>query len=379
MRHRSSCAVVITLGAIGMLAGCAPGGEELAARSAPVPVWEKDNPIVPLPASPLGITTRLSDLPDAPTPASVRLGRWLFYDNRLSADATIACASCHRPDYAFSEPTPVSTGIRRQKGGRKAPSFVNQAWTVVPYFFWDGRAQSLEDQALGPMANPIEMGNTHVAILQTLTANGYAPYFRAVFGTYEITNERMAKAIADYERTRLSGNSPWDRWKRGRDERAVADVVKQGDELFFGKAECSQCHRGQNFTDSVFHNLGVGWDSRTRRFKDKGRFAVTKAEADRGAFKTPTLRDVSLHAPYMHDGSVPTLRAVVELYDKGGVRNPHLDRKIRPLRLTDHEIDALVKFMEALTGEGYLDKPPNSFPSATHVQSRKEMTHGSNR
>jgi len=370
MKHRTTCAVVSTLAAIGMLAGCAPGGEELSARSASAPVWETDNPILPVPTSPLGIDFRLTDLPDPPTPASVRLGRWLFYDKRMSADGTIACASCHRPEHAFSEPTPVSTGIRGQKGGRKAPSFLNQAWTAVPYFFWDGRAQSLEDQALGPMANPIEMGNTHVAILQTLTANGYAPYFRQVFGTYEITNERVAKAIADYERTRLSGNSPWDRWKRGRDGSAVADVVKQGDALFFGKADCSRCHLGQNFTDSAFHNLGVGWDSRTRKLKDVGRFAVTKADHDRGAFKTPTLRDVTRHAPYMHDGSVPTLRAVVELYNKGGIPNPHLDRKIRPLRLTGDEIDALVKFMEALEGEGYLDKPPNTFPG-TRTERRR--------
>ena len=377
MKHRSSCAVVITLGAIGMLMGCAPGGEELAARSSSVPVWETDNPILPLAASPLGIETRLIDLPDPPTPERVRLGRWLFYDKRLSADGTIACASCHRPEHAFSEPTPVSTGIRGQKGGRKAPSFVNQAWTVLPYFFWDGRATSLEDQALGPMANPIEMGHTHEAILEGLQAHGYAPYFTRAFGTEEITAARMAKAIADYERTRLSGNSPWDRWKSGGDERAVAPDVKSGDALFFGKAGCNQCHLGQNFTDSAFHNLGVGWNSRTGRFKDPGRFAVTKADADRGAFKTPTLRDVSLHAPYMHDGSVPTLRAVVELYNRGGIPNPHLDREITALGLTDDEVNALVTFMEALKGEGYLDKPPKTFP--TRNERKKEMTHGTNR
>jgi cytochrome c peroxidase len=353
MKHRSFCAVVITLGAIGML----------RARSLSVPVWETDNPILPLPTSPLGIDFKLTDLPEPPTPERVRLGRWLFYDKRLSADGTIACASCHRPQHAFSEPTPVSTGIRGQKGGRKAPSFVNQAWTVYPNFFWDGRAKSLEEQALGPMANPIEMGHTHVAILQALEANGYAPYFKQAFGTEEITAARMAKAIADYERTRLSGNSPWDRWKSGGDEHAVAADVKQGDALFFGKARCNQCHLGQNFTDSTFHNLGVGWDSRTGTFKDEGRFAVTKAGDDRGAFKTPTLRDVSLHAPYMHDGSVPTLRAAVEIYNQGGIPNQHLDPKIKPLGLTDSEVDVLVKFMQALKGEGYLDKPPSSFPN----------------
>jgi cytochrome c peroxidase len=364
MKHRTSCAVVATLGAIVMLAACAPGGEELTARSLLVPVWETDNPILPLPASPLGIDFKLTELPEPPTPERVRLGRWLFYDKRLSADGTIACASCHRPEHAFSEPTPVSTGIRGQKGGRKAPSFVNQAWTVYPNFFWDGRAKSLEEQALGPMANPIEMGYTHEAILQGLQDNGYGPYFKQAFGTEEITAPRMAKAVADYERTRLSGNSLWDRWKSGGDSSAVAADVKKGDVLFFGKAGCNQCHFGQNFTDSAFHNLGVGWDSTTGTFKDEGRFAVTKVDDDRGAFKTPTLRDVSLHAPYMHDGSVPTLRAVVEIYNQGGISNQHLDPRIKPLGLTDDEVDALVKFMEALKGEGYLDTPPSSFPNA---------------
>src|SRR5262245_29921981 len=362
MKHRSNCAVVITLGAIGMMTGCAPGGEELGARSASVPAWETDNPVLPLPASPLGIEIRLTALPEPPTPERVRLGRWLFYDKRISADGTIACATCHRPEYAFSEPTPVSTGIRGQKGGRKAPSFVNQAWPVVPYFFWDGRAQSLEDQALGPMANPIEMGNTHVAILQTLTANGYAPYFRQVFGTYAITNERMAKAVADYERTRLSGNSPWDRWKRGGDERAVAAEAKEGDALFFGKAECNQCHLGQNFTDSAFHNLGVGWDAKARKFKDEGRVVVSKKKEDTGAFKTPGLREAAKHAPYMHDGSVASLRDVVQHYNKGGEKNPYLSPKLKQLHLSDAEVDALVKFLEALSGEGYQDKPPAAFP-----------------
>jgi cytochrome c peroxidase len=354
MKHRSTGAVVIALGAIGML----------TARSLSIPEWESDNPILPLPTSPLGIDFQLTDLPEPPTPERVRLGRWLFYDKRLSADGTIACASCHRPEHAFSEPTPVSAGIRGQKGGRKAPSFINQAWTVYPNFFWDGRAKSLEEQALGPMANPIEMGHTHEAILTGLRANGYAPYFKEAFGTEEITPARMAKAIADYERTRLSGNSPWDRWKSGGDESTVSADVKKGDALFFGKAGCNQCHLGQNFTDSAFHNLGVGWDPRTRTFKDVGRFAVTKADGDRGAFKTPTLRDVGLHAPYMHDGSVPTLRAVVEIYNQGGIRNTRLDPKIKPLGLTNDEVDALVKFMEALKGEGYLDKAPSSFPNA---------------
>ena len=252
---------------------------------------------------------------------------------RLSADNTVACATCHRPDHKFSEPTAVSTGIGGQKGRRKAPSLVNQADALLPHFFWDGRAGSLEDQALRPIGNPIEMGMNNVpnALADKLTAiEGYRPYFRAAFGTNAITSERIAKAIVAYEQTRMSGNSDWDRWRYDRDEKAVSDQAKQGHELFFGKAKCRQCHAGNNFTDSKFHNLGVGWDPVAKQFSDEGRFVVTKKDADRGAFKTPTLRDVTRHPPYQHDGSVSTLREVVELYNRGGHKNPYLDVKMEP-------------------------------------------------
>jgi cytochrome c peroxidase len=184
-----------------------------------------------------------------------------------------------------------------------------------------------------------------------------------------VTKERVAKAIADYERTRMSGNSPWDRWRQNRDESAVSAQVKAGHDLFFGKAECNQCHVSNGFTDSRFHNLGVGWDPDAKTFRDWGRWDVSKTksdqqpgEADRGAFKTPTLREVTKRAPYMHDGSIATLREVVEFYNRGGVKNPWLDPKIKPLNLTDAEMDALVAFMQALDGEGYQDVPPRSFP-----------------
>jgi cytochrome c peroxidase len=327
------------------------------------------NPIAAIPKGPLGTEIDLAALPDPPTPARVRLGRWLFYDKRLSGDNTVSCSSCHRPEHAFSEPTPVSAGVRGQKGSRKAPTFINQAVTLYPHFFWDGRAGSLEDQALGPIANPIEMGSTHASMIETLSkVPAYGPYFKEAFGTPEITKERVAKAIADYERTRMSGNSPWDRWRYSKDDGAVSQQVKDGHELFNGKASCSQCHLGNNFTDSQFHNLGVGWDAAARRFKDEGRWTVSKnlgeeaRQGDRGAFKTPTLREVTKHAPYMHDGSTATLREVVEFYNRGGIKNPWLDPKIKPLGLTDAEIDALVAFMQALDGEGYQDTAPTSFP-----------------
>ena len=343
------------------VAGC--GSAEQPKPVAVTPAWEVDNPIQPLPMAPLGTDIKLSAVNPTPTPERVRLGRWLFYDKRMSKDATVACATCHRPEHAFSEPTPHSTGINGQEGGRKAPTFLNAAVTLYPNFFWDGRASSLEDQALGPVANPIEMGNTHEAMVMTLkNIPGYGAYFKEAFGTEEVTKERIAQAIAAYERTRMSGNSPYDRWRKNKDQAAVTDQAKQGHELFFGKGACNQCHLGNNFTDSLFHNLGVGWDAKTKAFKDVGRAAISKNEADTGAFKTPTLRDVAKHAPYMHDGSVATLRDVMVLYNKGGEKNPQLDPKMQPLKLTDAEIDALVAFMEALNGEGYHDKVPASFP-----------------
>ncbi len=323
---------------------------------------DKDNPIVPIPDSPLGIDSKLTDLVPPPTPEKVRLGRWLFYDKRLSKDGSISCATCHRPENAFSEPTPVSTGIAGQKGGRKAPSFVNLAWTIYPHFFWDGRAKTLEEQALGPVQNPVEMGNSIENMLKTLNAvKGYRAEFKKAFGSEEITGENVARALADYERTRMSGNSPYDRWKAG-DEKAVSEEVKKGDVLFSGKAQCNNCHLGQNFTDNLFHNLGVGWNAKTKSFKDLGRSKISLKKEDTGAFKTPTIREVDKHAPFMHDGSIATLEEVVEHYNKGGNKNPHISPKLKKLALTKAEVKAIVAMMKSLEGEGYQDKAPASFP-----------------
>ena len=159
----------------------------------------------------------------------------------------------------------------------------------------------------------------------------------------------------------MSGNSPWDKWKAG-DEKAVTADVKKGDELFFGKADCNQCHLNQNFSDSLFHNLGIGWSASKKKFADNGRADFTKKTEDQGAFKTPGLRDITKHAPYMHDGSLKTLEAVVEHYNKGGSKNPNLSPKIRKLKLNKKEVGQLVAFMKALDGEGYQDTEPSSFP-----------------
>jgi len=316
----------------------------------------------------VGHTIGLEELDEPPDMVRARLGRWLFFDTRLSADTTISCATCHMPVAGFSQPTPVSTGIRGQKGDRKAPAFLNAAFANFPETFWDGRAADLEEQAKGPMENPIEMGETHASVVSKIAAvDGYRLFFEEAFGDSEVTIDRIAKAIADYERTRLSGNSRWDKWTEwdpdtiGYDDLLTEQEIL-GNDLFFDKAKCSNCHSGPHLTDSQFHNIGIGWDLQTETLADEGRVVVTGEDVDRGAFKTPGLREVHLRAPYMHDGSIATLREAVDHYVNGDFQNPWLSDKMETIDLTDDEIDALVGFMEALAGEGYSDQVPVVFP-----------------
>lgn len=279
------------------------------------------------------------------TADKVELGRKLYFDKRLSADNSVSCATCHNPEFGFTDGSAVSTGINGQKGGRSAPTVVNRLFSKEQ--FWDGRAEDLEDQALGPIQNPIEMGNTLEAVVKKLNAiEGYRKDFQEVFGT-EVTADGIAKAIASFERTVISGNSPYDRFKAG-DEKALSESARRGLDLFEGKANCVTCHVGFNFTDEGYRNIGVGMDKEN---PDLGRFEVTKEESDRGAFKTPTLREIASTAPYMHDGSEKTLLDVINFYDKGGLPNPYLSTDIKPLNLTDEEKADLVAFMESLTGE----------------------------
>jgi len=288
----------------------------------------------------------------------VELGRLLYFDPRLSADGSISCASCHHPKFSFTDGSPVSTGIKGQKGGRSAPTVFNRAYSLAQ--FWDGRAATLEDQAKGPMANPIEMGNTHDALVSKVAGiPGYKVLFQKAFGTGDITIDHVAKAIATYERTVLSGNSPYDRYRAGK-KTAMTPAQIHGYDVFVNKAKCDQCHEGINFTTNAYHNLGVGMDKPN---PDEGRFVVTKNPADWGAFKTPTLREVANTAPYMHDGSLKTLRDVVDYYDKGGIPNKNLDEKIKPLHLSEQEKNDLVEFLKALSGEGWQSATvPTKFP-----------------
>ncbi len=286
------------------------------------------------------------------TAEKIALGKQLFFDKRLSADGTIACASCHDPKFGFSDGRPGSLGIKGQRGGRNAPTAINRLFSADQ--FWDGRAKSLEEQALGPIQNPIEMGNTLEAVVKTLNGMpGYREKFQKVFGT-EVTADGIAKAIAAFERTLLSGNSPFDRFQAG-DTKALSAAARRGFELFRGEANCVRCHAGFNFTDESYHNIGVGMD---RPDPDLGRYNVTNREEHKGGFKTPTLRHIALTAPYMHDGSLRTLEEVIEYYDHGGTRNPNLSKEMRPLNLSARERADLVAFLRSLTGEGPRVTPP---------------------
>jgi len=284
--------------------------------------------------------------PDNPqTDAKVNLGHQLYFEKRISLDNTIACASCHDPEHGWADPRPVSEGVGGMKGGRNSPTVLNSSYNPVQ--FWDGREPDLEHQALGPLQNPVEMKMTMPMVVDRLKSMpGYVEQFQSVFGT-EPNDQGVAKAIAAFERTVLSTDSPYDKYLLG-DRSAMSAAAIRGMDLFRGKAHCMSCHSGPNFTDGRFHNLGIGYKG--GEFADVGRYEVTKKRRDIGAFKTPTLRSIALTAPYLHDGSEQTLEAVINLYNRGGITNPNLDRMMVPLNLTRREEADLVAFMKALTG-----------------------------
>ena len=293
------------------------------------------------------------------TTEKIELGRALFFDKRLSNDNSIACANCHLAQFAFTDGKPVATGIGGQKGGRSAPVSFNRVFSSVQ--FWDGRAATLEEQSVGPFTNPIEHGfvNYDEMLAKMKQIVGYRELFIQVFGE-DITIDNVGKAIASFQRTVLSGNSPADRADQGQEEGAISDEAKHGLLLFREKARCTKCHSGFNFTDEKFHNLGIGWDDNK---VDLGRYMVTKNPEDISAFKTPTLREIGRSAPYTHDGRFKTLEEVVNFYNQGGVKNPHQDPLILPLELTDQEKGDLVAFLHTLTGEGWQQATaPKSFP-----------------
>ena len=279
------------------------------------------------------------------SPAKAALGRKLFSDPLLSRTRDVSCQSCHTPGLSFSDGRKLSQGIMLRNGRRNVPALVNRGYGSS--FFWDGRASSLEEQVLQPIQNPDEMDLSLEELAARLSVDReYSKLFERTFGR-NLAIEDVARALASYVRTIVSGNSPVDRYVNG-DSEALSNESRRGLQIFRGKGNCTACHLGPNFSDERFHNTGVAWSDGA--WLDDGRFAVTRIESDRGAFKVPTLREIDRTAPYMHDGSIATLEDVVEFYDRGANANPHLDREIRPLHLSTGEKAALVAFLKSLSG-----------------------------
>lgn len=359
---------VIVLSTWACLAGCggekpatAPKGGDAAdkaaagkAASAPDSAATGKTAAAKLPKVPLGLPEVSIPKDNPMTAEKVELGRQLYFDKRLSKDGTVSCATCHDPKMAYAEHEPVSTGIGAQKGGRNSPSVINSAYATSQ--FWDGRAKTLEEQALGPIANPIEMGHDLEAMIGDLSKlQGYTEQFQKVFGTPP-TTEGVAKAIAAFERTILSGNSPYDRYTEGGDKTALDASQQRGLKIF--EDDCATCHTPPIFSGFRFFNAGIGMD---KEKPDLGRMDVTKDEADKGKFRTPALREVANTAPYFHDGSAKTLEEAVGIMAKGGIDNANLSAGFKGLRgetPSDQDIADLVAFLKALSGEYPVVDPP---------------------
>jgi cytochrome c peroxidase len=304
---------------------------------------------------PLGLPPVPIPADNPPTAATIALGRKLFYDKKLSKDNSLACASCHNPQKDFTDALPISRGVGGMVGIRNAPTIMNA--TYLPFQFWDGRAISLEEQAASPIANPVEMNQTHEVSVSKLSADPtYKPLFTSAFGPGGITLGRVEKALASFERTILSGNSAFDRYQFGGDKNALTPSQVRGLAIFLDptKGNCAVCHTVNEkyalFTDGKFHNIGEGVGDEDQ-FNDIGRYHQTKVKTDTGAFKTPTLRNIANTAPYMHDGSLKTLKEVVDFYAGGGNSNPYLDKEIRVIKLSSQDRSDLVEFLQSLTGE----------------------------
>lgn len=371
----------VTLGSDASLTAGIPGEGALSKEQIEKWLAEPSNHETLSVRLPLGLSlgeSQMKGLDKNPlTRAKIELGRQLYFDTRLSSDNTISCATCHHPQEGYSRHTATGVGIKGQKGGRNSPASYNRILSGPQ--FWDGRADSLEAQAVGPIQNPIEMGNTHAAAVASLkNIPGYKAQFEKIFSD-GVTIDNVGQAIAAFERTLVTGPSQYDYFeayqryakldkqdledlqeddpevyakylelKNSVEANPMSESAVRGFELFFSKrVGCSNCHVGANLADEQYHNLGVGMSAKE---PDLGRYSQTKVEKDKGAFKTPTIRNVALSAPYMHDGSLATLEDVVEHYNKGGDKNKWLSEKIVPLNLTAQEKNDLVEFMRACTG-----------------------------
>jgi cytochrome c peroxidase len=306
--------------------------------------------------APLGLPPVPIPADNPPTAQTIALGRQLFYDLRLSKNNSLSCASCHNPKLAFTNGLRFSKGVGGTTGVRNAPTLLNAAYS--PLQFWDGRASSLEQQSGAPMVNPLEMDQPHeVSVAKIGKDPRYQREFEQAFGPGAITIEQIEESLASFERTLLSGDSAFDRYAFGGDKTALTPAAIRGLAVFIDpkRGNCAVCHtidfkdKYALFADGKFHNTGAGVDGEGK-FSDLGRFSETRLEADRGAFKTPTLRNVALSGPYMHDGSLKTLRDVIDFYAGGGNSNPDLDKEMKAISLSGQDRTDLVDLLESLTG-----------------------------
>jgi cytochrome c peroxidase len=305
--------------------------------------------------APLGLPPVPIPADNPPTLETIALGRKLFYDKKLSRNNTVSCASCHNPHLGFTDGRQLSKGVGGMTGIRNAPTLLNAAYSSLQ--FWDGRGFSLEAQAAFPIADPTEMNQTHeVSVSKIRNDPAYKAEFVKAFGPGTITLGKIEKSLASFERTLLSGNSPFDQYQFGGNKKALTPAAIRGLTIFTDpkRGNCATCHTINEkyalFTDGKFHNTGAGVDGEGE-FPDLGRYNQTKLESDKGAFKTPTLRNVALSAPYMHDGSLKTLKDVVDFYVGGGNSNPYLDKEIKAINLSGQDRADLVEFLRSLTGE----------------------------
>jgi cytochrome c peroxidase len=310
------------------------------------------------PKPPLGLPAVIWPAGSPYSAARVELGRYLFFDPRLSVNSRVSCATCHPPEHAFAGGDPAPRGVTGEPLRRRAPTLINRAYGQSQ--FLDGRAATLEAQVPGPITDPNEMSTTPEAAAAAIAKiAGYGSLFERAFGDPRVTFERVAQAIATFERTILSGNSPYDRYLNG-DKRALSAEARRGLQIFERTGECSECHNGFNFTNEKFTSLGIGPDKIP---PDLGLGAITGKRRDDGKFRVPSLREVTHTGPYMHDRRFKTLDEVLEFYRKGGQPGPHLDSRITPFFLDAPAKADLTAFLESLDGEGWQQiKAPDKLP-----------------
>src|SRR5712671_4221544 len=395
-RVKRALILVVMVAGIGMLIFAC---ERAAQKASPqLPLIPETDPLAQ-PKSlqqvgvPVAMTRGVIPADNPQTPEKISLGQKLFFDRRLSADGTVSCSTCHDPALAFTDRKPTSVGIKGRVGQRNSPTILNALFNKTQ--FWDGRVNTLEEQAALPIVNSVEMGrpNLDAAVAQIATVEEYKQAFRVVFGRPP-NGADLVRAIASYERTQLSFDSPFDHFIAG-DKNAIDDSAKRGWELFNNQARCNKCHAltdttrdVANLIDNDFHNIGVliiqhkvvplarqaeqliktgdtpSIDQAAIQtdMSALGRFLITKKEADIAAFKTPDLRNVLVTGPYFHDGLQEALWDVINHYNKGdGLHNPYLDQDIEPLALTEKDIDDLVAFLASLTSADYTDQVPKSW------------------